>query len=112
MALREWMESTSQDVRYALRGLRREPLFTGFAVAALALGIGANAAVYGVVDRLLISGPDHVEHPERLVCSDRSSNVSPAVNNGIFVIAHCNADAINIDVAQSHIDGVSVKKFT
>jgi len=67
MAFREWMETTFQDVRYALRGLRREPVFTGFAIATLALGIGANAAVYGVVDRLLISGPDHVEHPERLV---------------------------------------------
>jgi predicted permease len=67
MGFRETMEGTVQDARYALRGLRREPLFTGFAVATLALGIGANAAVYGVVDRLLIRGPEHVTGPDGMV---------------------------------------------
>jgi predicted permease len=67
MTFRDWLDSLVQDIRYALRGLRREPAFTGFAVATLALGIGANAAIYGVVDRLLLRGPDHVVEPERLV---------------------------------------------
>jgi predicted permease len=67
MSLREWLDSVGQDVRYALRGLRREPAFAGFAIVTLALGIGANAAMYGVVDRLLLRGPDHVRDPERVV---------------------------------------------
>src|SRR5688572_11492373 len=67
MSFRDWLDSVAQDVRYALRCLRREPAFTGFAVATLALGIGANAAMYGVVDRLLLRGPDHVLEPDRLV---------------------------------------------
>ncbi len=67
MSFRDWLDSVKQDVRYALRGLRREPAFTGFAIATLALGIGANAAMFGVVDRLLVRGPDHVTDPERLV---------------------------------------------
>ena len=67
MSFRDWIDSVAQDVRYALRGLRREPAFTGFAVVTLALGIGANAAMYGVVDRLLLRGPDHVLEPDRLV---------------------------------------------
>lgn len=67
MSFRDWMDSVRQDVRYAFRGLRREPAFTGFAVATLALGIGANAAMYGVVDRLLVRGPDHVVDSERIV---------------------------------------------
>ncbi|HEX6943520.1 MAG TPA: permease prefix domain 1-containing protein, partial [Gemmatimonadaceae bacterium] len=67
MSFRDWLDSLGQDVRYALRGLRREPAFTGFAVITLALGIGANAAMYGVVDRLLLRGPDHVREPDRLV---------------------------------------------
>ena len=67
MSFRDWLDSLAQDVRYALRGLRREPAFTAFAVITLALGIGANAAMYGVVDRLLLRGPDHVVEPDRLV---------------------------------------------
>src|SRR5688572_28980432 len=67
MSFRDWLDSLAQDLRYALRGLRREPAFTAFAVITLALGIGANAAMYGVVDRLLLRGPDHVLEPDRLV---------------------------------------------
>ena len=67
MSFRDWLDSVSQDVRYALRGLRREPAFTGFAITTLALGIGANAAMFGVVDRLLVRGPDHVTDPDRMV---------------------------------------------
>src|SRR5262245_25913133 len=67
MQLRESLEALAQDLRYAFRGLRREPLFTGFVVATLALGIGANATMFGVVDRLLIRGPEHLTDPARLM---------------------------------------------
>jgi predicted permease len=67
MSFRDWLDTVRQDVKYALRGLRREPAFTGFAIVTLALGIGANAAMFGVVDRLLLRGPDHVTDPGRLV---------------------------------------------
>ena len=67
MTFRDWLDSVAQDVRYALRGLRREPAFATFAILTLALGIGANAAVFGVVDRLLLKGPDHVVDGHELV---------------------------------------------
>jgi predicted permease len=48
-----WMDQLQQDVRYAVRGLRRSPGFSLGVIATLALGIGANAAMFGVVDRLM-----------------------------------------------------------
>ncbi len=45
----------------ALRGLRRNPGFSAAVILTLALGIGANATMFGVVDRLLLSPPQHIE---------------------------------------------------
>ncbi|MES2306471.1 MAG: ADOP family duplicated permease [Gemmatimonadota bacterium] len=62
-----WVVDLWSDLRFAVRGLRREPAFTLFVVAVFALGIGANATMFGVVDRLLLRGPEHVYAPDRLV---------------------------------------------
>lgn len=47
------LERIFTDVRYTLRGLRRSPGFTVTVIVTLALGIGANAAMFGVIDRLM-----------------------------------------------------------
>jgi len=54
------IETTIQDVHYALRGLRSKPVFTFGVVLTLALGIGANAAMFGIVDRLLYRPPSYL----------------------------------------------------
>lgn len=64
MALR-WLTDLRADVAYALRSLRRSPGFTVFAVLALGLGIGANAAAFGFADpvafrKLPIADPDRL----------------------------------------------------
>jgi putative ABC transport system permease protein len=65
------------DVRFAARGLRRNPGFTLTVGLTLALGIGANAAVFGIVDGILFRPPPF-DRPEELVFVWRTLGPSPA----------------------------------
>ena len=60
------LEMLWRDIRYGFRQLRANPLFTTIAVSALALGIGANTAVFSLLDQLLLRLLP-VKQPERLV---------------------------------------------
>jgi putative ABC transport system permease protein len=75
------MESVAQDLRYAARVLRRAPGFTVVAALTLALGIGANAAIFSLVSGLMFRAPAEIAEPERLVQIARSYDGAPRWDN-------------------------------
>src|SRR5580658_4863864 len=62
-----------QDLRYALRALRSTPAFAAVAILSLALGIGANTAIFSLINSLILK-PLPVSHPEQLVQLTRSKD--------------------------------------
>ena len=77
-----WIEQWLKDVRYGVRGLLRTPGFTAVAVVTLALGIGANTAVFSVVNAVLLR-PLAYQDPDRLVTLLHDGNGPVAVANYI-----------------------------
>jgi hypothetical protein len=69
------LDEAARNVMYAMRSMRRNPGFTAVAVLSLALGIGANLAVFSVLHRLVltklpVNDPDHL-HQVVVVTNDR-----------------------------------------
>jgi len=60
------MQMLLDELHFAVLSIARHPAFTGAVVLTMALGIGVNAAMFGVVDRLLLSPPAHVEDHEEI----------------------------------------------
>src|SRR5580704_11403690 len=71
--LTRWLRDFLYDLRFAARSFLRSPSFTATAVLSLALGIGATAAIYSLVDQVVLHALP-VREPERLVLIDWRGN--------------------------------------
>jgi predicted permease len=75
-----WIEQTVQDLRYALRMLAKSPGFATVAILTLALGVGANTAIFSVIDAVMLRSVP-AEDPQRLVIFSWSSHHDPKLRN-------------------------------
>ncbi|HWH51334.1 MAG TPA: ABC transporter permease [Gemmatimonadaceae bacterium] len=114
------VESLTRDLQFALRSLRSRPAFTFTVIATLALGIGANAAIFTLVDALLLR-PLPVTHPEQLVIvSDPAavnsgwdgSPVTDYVSFGLYRDVRARNTVFTDMYANGQADGLDVKMGT
>ncbi|HXM35519.1 MAG TPA: ABC transporter permease, partial [Pyrinomonadaceae bacterium] len=71
------MEPLFKDIRYGIRGLLQRPSFTAIAVITLALGIGANTAIFSVVNAVLLKPKPYIDQPRLVVIESGSKQAAP-----------------------------------
>jgi putative ABC transport system permease protein len=101
LRIREAFELVRQDVRFTWRGLRRAPAFFAIAVACLGFGIGANAAIYSVINAVLMR-PLPFARPDRLVRVWTKGAAAP----GIYELLRRNN--ASYEALAGYVDGLKV----
>ena len=100
-----WGAELWQDMRYAARTLRRQPGFTAVAILTLALGIGANSAIFALVDATLLR-PLPFGEPDRIVMLSESSATSARGPVSPPNMTDWNTRNRTFDVIAGYINGV------
>ncbi|HVG84650.1 MAG TPA: ADOP family duplicated permease, partial [Vicinamibacterales bacterium] len=79
-----WVDELLQDLKYGLRGLAKNPGYAALAILTLGLGIGANTAIFSVINGVLLK-PLPYEHGERLVVVRQSAPLSGQNQVGVAI---------------------------
>ena len=74
-----WLDALTADLRYATRSLKSAPAFAVVAILSLALGIGANTAIFSIINAVMLKSLP-VSHPEELVAVVRNTNENVYTN--------------------------------
>src|SRR5436189_6474066 len=93
-----FLEQLSQDIRYGLRMMAANPLFTAMAALSLALGIGANTAIYSFMDAILLRSLPVADPASLVVMTWRAKPFiigSRAANGSEFVLRSINGSFSN-----------------
>jgi hypothetical protein len=97
-----WVEDFLQDIRYGVRLFRRNPTLTIAAVLSLALGIGANTAIFTLVDRMMLK-PLPVDEPHRLVeLLTNTGGNQPGNAHTYQALVYLQSHATSVDVIASN----------
>lgn len=109
-----WLDSLSHDFKYALRLFRKAPGFASVVIFTLALGIGANAAIFSMVNALLLKNLPYA-HPERIgtvylrTTGTESSDARRTIDGEQWELLRDNAPALISAVSAGRTSGVNVQ---
>src|SRR4029079_7544738 len=79
-----WFDELLQDLRYGLRSLARNPGYAALAIVTLGLGIGANTAIFSVINGVLLK-PLPYEHGDRLMVVRQSAPLAGQATTGVAI---------------------------